>query len=95
MGYAPVSWACWAIRAEGSTAIEEGRGSREVRLLEVWAVDVRRGSRDIVGENLGVVCSGGLSGGEVVGVCIALVCGLGRVVLWWRLGVGDARRGGI
>jgi hypothetical protein len=47
MGYAPVSCACWAMRAEGSIAMEDGRGRREVRFeLEVWAVDVRRGSRD-------------------------------------------------
>lgn len=64
MGCVPVSCACWAIRAEGSTAMEEGRGRREVRF---GAVEVRRGSRvgaDIVGA---VVCVD--SGGCGCGLC--------------------------
>ena len=44
MGCVPVSCACCAIRADGSTAIELGRGSSEVRFE--GAVEVRRGSRE-------------------------------------------------
>ena len=43
MGCTPVSCACWAIRAVGSIAIEDGRGRRDVRF---GAVEVRRGSRE-------------------------------------------------
>lgn len=52
MGYAPVSWACWAIRAEGSIAMLLGRGRREVR-FEVCAVEVRRGSREDMVSDVG------------------------------------------
>ncbi len=45
MGCTPVSCACAAMRAEGSMAMEEGRGRREVRF---GAVEVRRGSREVL-----------------------------------------------
>ena len=57
MGCVPVSWACCAMRAVGSIAMELGRGRREVRF---GAVEVRRGSRE-------ELCEVG-AGADIVGV---------------------------
>lgn len=66
MGCVPVSCACCAIRADGSTAIELGRGSSEVRFE--GAVEVRRGSREDIACGCLVAqrCRCGLGEGGVV-----------------------------
>lgn len=77
-----MSWACWAISTEPSTKIEEGLGSRDVRLGAVderlsGALRVGAGCADItkvfqcqtvIG---GCSCPGGGDNGDASGRCLA------------------------